>query len=258
MASQNGSVESALKKDVGLLTALTLVVGMVLGAGAFMKPPAVLGITGDTNAAVLAWVLGAILSMCGGLTMAELGVLFPRTGGVYVFLEEMYGSKLSYLYGWMMIFLYGPATVAALSGYFSSVFCLLFDIPEHLIPVIAFTIMAFVVFINTVGVRQAGYLQKIATFCKLIPIVAIAVFGLWKGNGQVFGMGTGIGATAPFSIAMISVLFAYDGWAQVASVAGEMKQPGRILPLAIIGGIVFLSFVYTAINLAPVSYTHLT
>ncbi|MCX7970697.1 MAG: amino acid permease [Negativicutes bacterium] len=248
--SNGDCTDTRLKKDVGLLTAFTLVVGMVLGAGAFMKPPAVLGITGDTTTAILAWLIGAFLSMCGGLTMAELGVLYPRTGGVYVFLEELYGKRVSYLYGWMLIFLYGPAILAALAGYFSSVFCLLFSVPENFVTVVAFAVLAFVTFVNAYGVRQAGHVQKLATFCKLVPVFAIAGFGIFKGSGQVLGMTTGMGATAPFSIAIISVLFSYDGWSQVASVAGEMKRPGRILPLAIIGGIIFLSIVYTAINVA--------
>lgn len=246
--SSNG--QQGLRKDVGLVAALSLVVGMVLGAGAFMKPPAVLSAAGDSTGALAAWVIGGVLSMAGGLTLCELGVLFPRTGGVFVYLEELYGKKTAFLYGWMIITLFGPATVGALTGYFSSVFCLLFDIRPQFAVVVSAGVLAFVVFVNSIGVRQAGWLQTAATFCKLIPIVLLTVFGLWKGNGQVLAMSSGAMDTSPFSVAVLATLFAYDGWAQVASLAGEMSNPGRILPQAIIGGVSFLSIVYIAINVA--------
>jgi APA family basic amino acid/polyamine antiporter len=239
-----------LKADIGLISALSIVVGMVLGAGAFMKPAAVMAASSDSTWAFAAWVVGAIFSMAGGLTLCELGVLFPRTGGVYVFLEETYGARIAYLYGWMLTFIYGPATIGALSGYFSSVFCLLFGVPEHYVAVIGLAAISFVVFVNSVGVKQAGYLQVVATFCKLIPLLLLVVFGLWKGSGHVLNIATHTTAVTSFSLAVIATLFAYDGWAQVASVAGEMKNPGKILPQAIIGGLVFLSAVYILINIA--------
>jgi len=238
------------KTDIGLISALSIVVGMVLGAGAFMKPAAVMAASADSTWAFAAWVVGALFSIAGGLTLCELGVLFPRTGGVYVFLEETYGTRVAYLYGWMLTFIYGPAIIGALSGYFSSVFCLLFGIPDHYIAVVGLAAISFVVFVNSVGVRQAGYLQVAATFCKLIPLLLLIVFGVWKGNGHVLNIATHTAAVPSFSLAVIATLFAYDGWAQVASVAGEMKNPGRILPQAIIGGLLFLSAVYIAINIA--------
>jgi len=250
MSNDQTNRPAELKKDIGLVSALAIVVGMVLGAGAFMKPPAVMAAAGDSSWALAAWVIGAVFSMAGGLTLCELGVLYPRTGGVYVYLEEIYGPKVAYLYGWMLTFIFGPATIGALAGYFSSVFCLLFGIPDHYLPVIGLAVMAFVLFVNSVGVKQAGYLQVLATFCKLIPIALLAFFGLWKGNGHVLNLSTGVTASATFSVAVIATLFAYDGWAQVASVAGEMKNPGKILPRAVVGGLIFLSVVYIVINVA--------
>lgn len=247
------SPEKELRADLGLISALSLVVGMVLGAGAFMKPPAVLAAAGDFNLALAAWVIGGLFSISGGLTLCELGVMFPRTGGIFVYLEELYGPKVAFLYGWMTSVIFGPALVGALTGYFSSVFCLLFSIPDAYRGVVGAGALGFIAFINSIGVKEAGYLQTVATFCKLIPIILLAVFGLLKGNGQVaiFGAsGSGIETTAPFAVAILATLFAYDGWAQVASVAGEIKNPSRILPRAIIGGISFLIITYISINLA--------
>ncbi|MEI8347049.1 MAG: amino acid permease, partial [Pseudomonadota bacterium] len=90
-----------------------------------------------------------------------------------------------------LIFLsiFGPATIGALSGYFSSVFCLLFDVGDRFTVVVGFAVMAFVLFVNSLGVKEAGYLQMAATLCKLVPVALLAIFGIWKGNGQVLHMG---------------------------------------------------------------------
>lgn len=254
MSQQNNTKgNNHLRADLGLVSALSLVVGMVLGAGAFMKPPAVLAAAGDTNLALAAWAVGGLLSMAGGLSLCELGVLFPRTGGVFVYLEELYGPKVAFLFGWMLSLIFGPALVGALTGYFSSVFCLLFDISSQYTPAVGAGALAFITFVNSISVRASGYLQTTATFCKLIPVLLLTIFGLLKGNGQVAlfsASGTGVASTAPFSVAVLATLFAYDGWAQVASVAGEMKNPGKLLPRAIIGGLAFLLIVYLSINTA--------
>jgi len=177
--------------------------------------------------------------------------MFPRAGGVYIFLEEIYGPKLAYLYGWMITILYGPAVVGAMTGYFSSIFCLLFNIPANFIPVVGFSVLLFVLFVNSIGVKEAGYLQMAATMCKLVPVVLLTIFGLWKGNGQIFNMPIGDSHPAGvFSLAVIATLFAYDGWANVSAMAGEIKDPSRTLPRAIISGLLFLSAVYILINIA--------
>ena len=250
---EDHNLENNLRKDLGLVSALSLVVGMVLGAGAFMKPPAVLEVAGDYNYALLAWIIGGIFSICGGLTLCELGVMFPRTGGMLVYLEKIYGSKVSHLYGWMITVLFAPSLVGALVGYFSSVFCLLFGIDDSYKMAVSAGVLGFIAVINAIGVKQAGYLQTIATACKLIPILLLAIFGLWKGNGQVAlfsASGQGIETYAPFAVAILATLFAYDGWAQVASVAGEIHNPAKVLPKAIILGIIFLVIVYACINIA--------
>ncbi|WP_294954407.1 amino acid permease [uncultured Gilliamella sp.] len=247
------NLENKLRKDLGLVSALSLVVGMVLGAGAFMKPPAVLEVAGDYNLALLAWIIGGVFSICGGLTLCELGVMFPKTGGMLVYLEKIYGDKVSHLYGWMITVLFAPSLVGALVGYFSSVFCLLFSINDAYRMAVSAGVLGFIAIINSIGVKQAGYLQTIATVCKLIPILLLAVFGLLKGNGQVAlfsASGQGIETYAPFAVAILATLFAYDGWAQVASVAGEIHNPAKVLPKAIILGIIFLVVVYACINIA--------
>ena len=249
MSEQTGPAKDGLKSELGLFSAISIVVGVVLGAGAFMKPPAVLAAAGDSTMALVAWSLGGLFSAAGGLTLCELGAMFPRTGGIYIYLEEVFGEKVAFLYGWMITFLFGPATIGALTGYFSSVFCLIFDIRSNYTPVVGAAVLCFVAVINSISVKAAGRLQMAATACKLVPIALLTVFGLWKGNGQVLAMSSGVGASS-FSVAVLATLFAYDGWAQVASLGGEIKNPARILPRAIIGGLTFLVVVYISINVA--------
>lgn len=252
MASTEKNLNENLRKDIGLISALSIVVGMVLGAGAFVKPPIVLAAAGDSNMAFLAWIVGGIFAMAGGLTMCELGVLFPRTGGVYVYLEEVYGEKTAYLFGWMLTFIFGPGTIGALTGYFSTVFCAMFHINDVYTPIVGASILAFVTIINSMGVKEASYLQTVATACKLVPLLLIIVFGLLWGNEQVLDVVAinSSSTAAPFSVAVLATLFAYDGWAQVASMSGEMSNPGKILPQAIVGGLIFLVVVYLCINVA--------
>lgn len=251
MSEQPSQSKDGLKSELGLFSAMSIVVGVVLGAGAFMKPPAVLGAAGDSTMALLAWSLGGLFSAAGGLTLCELGAMFPRTGGIYIYLEEIFGEKTAFLYGWMITFLFGPATIGALTGYFSSVFCLIFDIRSNYTPVVGAAVLCFVAIVNSVSVKAAGRVQMAATVCKLVPIALLTIFGLWKGNGQVLAMSSGTGAAASsFSVAVLATLFAYDGWAQVASLGGEIKNPARILPRAIIGGLTFLVIVYISINVA--------
>lgn len=251
MSKQELAGKEGLKSELGLLSAMSIVVGVVLGAGAFMKPPAVLAAAGDSTTALLAWSLGGLFSAAGGLTLCELGAMFPRTGGIYIYLEEVFGEKIAFLYGWMITFLFGPATIGALTGYFSSVFCLIFDIRNNYTPVVGAAVLCFVAVVNSISVKAAGRVQMAATACKLVPIALLTIFGLLKGNGQVLSVSSGVNAAATsFSVAVLATLFAYDGWAQVASLGGELKNPARILPRAIIGGLSFLVVVYISINVA--------
>lgn len=110
--------ENGLKKEIGLLFALTLVIGTIIGSGVFMKPGAVLAYSGDSKTALFAWLLGGILTLAGGLTIAEIGTQIPKTGGLYTYLEEVYGEFWGFLCGWVQIIIYGPAIIGALGLYF--------------------------------------------------------------------------------------------------------------------------------------------
>lgn len=242
--------EGMLKKELGLLPAMALVVGMVIGSGIFMKPGKVLAAAGDSTFGLLAWLIGGVITVTAGLTVAELGAQMPKTGGLYAYLDEVYGKFWAYLFGWVQTVIYGPATIAALGLYFSSLILPFFHIaPAFKLP-LAIAAVVFLGGINCLGARYGGMIQSVATAGKLIPIACIAVFGLWQGDGQILGMSSEATASAGMGAAVLATLWAYDGWIGVGFVAGEMKNPAKQLPRAIILGLGIVMLAYVSLNIA--------
>ncbi len=242
--------ERYLKKDLGLIAAMALVIGMVIGSGIFMKPGKVIAAAGDSTMGLLAWALGGIITLAAGLTVAELGAQIPKTGGVYVYLEEVYGKFWSYLFGWVQTMIYGPATIAALGLYFSSLLVPFVGVADSLKVSIGIGTVIIMTIVNCLGAKYGGFIQSVATAGKLIPIAAIAIFGLWKGNGQIFGMASGLSESTGMGAAILATLWAYDGWVGVSFVAGEMKNPAKQLPRAIIIGLLVVIVAYLTVNMA--------
>ncbi len=242
-----------LKRDFGVATAMSLVVGCVIGAGVFFKPYAIYQATGGApGMGMLAWIFGGLASIVAALTFAEVAVLIPKTGGMVAYLGEVYGEKVGFLAGWMQTVIFYPAFLAGygvkvgaeLSGYLGR---------QYALPIAMAVIIALVA-LNALGAKTAGGIQVVSTICKLIPLFLLMVFGflLGSGNHPIFtpmvaeGKNTGVvlGST------LLAVLFAFEGWTNVGAIAGEMKNPGRDLPRAIVGGVSVIMAVYFIINMA--------
>ncbi|RDY23981.1 amino acid permease [Romboutsia maritimum] len=246
-----------LKKNIGFLAALSTVVGLVIGGGVFFKPQAIYAATdGAPGLGIIAWIIGGLVTITGGLTAAEISAAIPKTGGMMVHIEEFYGKKMGFLAGWMQTFLFFPGTTAALAVIFSKQAAeLLGQNPENLTVIlpIAIGVILFLAILNTVGSSLGGKIQTIATICKLIPLVLIIVFGFIKGNSiAIFTPMVGPKATVSSALGqtLIATLFAYEGWINVGTIAGEMKNPGKDLPKAIVGGLSIVMLVYILINIA--------
>jgi APA family basic amino acid/polyamine antiporter len=246
-----------LKKTLGLSAAFSTVLGMVIGSGVFFKPQAIYTATnGAPGLGIIAWILGGIITITAGLTAAEISAAIPRTGGMMVYIEEIYGKKLAFLTGWMQTVLFFPGTAAALAVIFAKQVAELLgynsDNMMILLPIAILTIL-FIALLNTMGSSLGGAIQTVATIGKLIPLILIMIFGFIKGNGNpILEPIVGSGATVSGALGqvLIATLFAYDGWINVGAIAGEMKNPGRDLPKAIVGGLSVAMAVYIAINLA--------
>ena len=243
-----------LQKNLGAAAALSTVVGMVIGGGVFFKPQAVYEITGGgPGLGMIAWVLAGIMTITAGLTAAEVSAAIPKTGGMMVYIEEIYGKKLGFLTGWMQSVLFFPATIAAISVMFGQQAAILLGNESLVIPMTVGVILLIGV-LNTFGSKTSGAIQTVSTVCKLIPLVLIIVFGFIKGGGnnpivQPL-VAEGISPTGVIGQLLVAILFAYDGWINVGAIAGEMKNPGKDLPKAIVGGLSLVMAVYVVINLA--------
>ena len=243
-----------LQKSLGIAAALSTVVGMVIGGGVFFKPQAVYTLTGGApGLGILAWIIAGIMTITAGLTAAEVSAAIPKTGGMMVYIEEIYGKKLGFLTGWMQTVLFFPATAAAIAVMFGQQAAILLNNPSIVMPM-SIGVILLVGILNTFGSKTSGTIQTVSTVCKLIPLVLIIVFGFIKGSGDNPVMSPlvaeGISPMGLIGQLLVAILFAYDGWINVGAIAGEMKNPGKDLPKAIIGGLSIVMAINVVINLA--------
>ena len=243
-----------LQKNLGIAAALSTVVGMVIGGGVFFKPQAVYTLTGGApGLGILAWIIAGIMTITAGLTAAEVSAAIPKTGGMMVYIEEIYGKKLGFLTGWMQTVLFFPATAAAIAVMFGQQAAILLNNPSLVMPM-SIGVILLVGILNTFGSKTSGAIQTVSTVCKLIPLGLIIVFGFIKGSGDNPIMNPlvaeGIRPMGIIGQLLVAILFAYDGWINVGALAGEMKNPGKDLPKAIIGGLSIVMAINVVINLA--------
>lgn len=245
--------QQGMKKNIGVTTAISLVVGCVIGAGVFFKPYAIYQATGGApGMGMLAWIIGGIASIFAALTFAEVAVLIPKTGGMVTYLGDVFNEKVGFLAGWMQTVIFYPAFLA---GYGVKVGTELGEyVGMQYVQPIAMGVILCLVVLNMLGSGTAGKMQIISTVCKLIPLVLLIVFGFLRGQRQepLFTpmVGEGKNPVAVLGSTMLAVLFAFEGWTNVGAIAGEMKNPGRDLPRAIVGGVSIIMAVYFIINMA--------
>ena len=245
--------QRTLKKNMGVFTAVSLVVGSVIGAGVFFKPYAIYNATGGApGMGMLAWIIGGIASILAALTFAEIAILIPRTGGMVAYLEEAYGKKVGFLAGWMQTVIFYPAFLASYGVTVGNE--LGAGLGAQYKFLIAMAVILFLVVFNIAGSKTASRIQILFTVCKLIPLFILMIFGfiLGSADSSIFTpmIAEGKNAGSVLGSTLLAVLFAFEGWTNVGTIAGEMKNPGRDLPRAIIGGVSIIMFVYFVINIA--------
>ncbi len=250
-------------RRIGLYAATCVTVGNIIGSGIFRSPHTVGQYLDSLPLVIGAWILGGALSLCGSLALAELAVARPRTGGLYVFIRDGFGDALGFAFGWANLWVIKPTLIASVVSVFALYFCQAIGLPEAARLPAGIAAILLLTFVNWLGVREGVRTQTLFTTLKVAGIAALCfcAFALPHAGPDAGGAAAGAAtaeaaAAAPpplylaLVLAMIPILFAYDGWTDVTYVAGEVKNPGRALPVAILGGTVLVIAVYVLTNLA--------
>jgi APA family basic amino acid/polyamine antiporter len=265
-SSQTQPVMASLPRVLGASQATAIVVGTVIGSGIFLVPSEMMRDTGSSALVYLAWIVGGLLSLFGAMTYAELGAMMPYAGGGYVLLRGAYGDTPAFLYMWTWFAVAKPASAAAITiGLartleFFPVFHGLGNQAigghVHLLwsQIFAISVVWFMTGLNYLGIRKAGNFQLVFTVLKAILILIVVALCFASASGSLSNFSTtlphAVGGFRGFMLALIATLWAYDGWPDLTILAGEIKRPGRSLPIALIGGLCIVGFLYMATNAA--------
>jgi basic amino acid/polyamine antiporter, APA family len=250
-----------LPRVLGPVAAFCVVVGSVIGSGIFLVPAAVAQHVPYMSGIVLVWLIGGLFSGAGALTLAELGASLPQAGGLYVFLRAAYGALPAFLFGWVEFLVVRSGSMATLASAFARYFSQLAPAPDWLGPEIwqagtAVLAIGVVTTVNILGTRWGGALQVVGTVLKVGGLAALFALPLVLGKGSsanftpVWPTAVGGSLFAGMMTAMVSVLWAYDGWTNVTPVAEEIRDPGRNIPRALLLGMAVLITVYVGMTLA--------
>lgn len=265
-----------LVQGLGLYGAVSVAAGTMIGTAIFVVSSLMLQQVGTPLRVLGIWALAGVLSLFGALGYAELGAALPEAGGEYVYLHRAFGAGMGFLYGWTQFIVAKTASIAAiatgfllyLAYFFPALSHVLWSKPASLaghafmlrltgIQAGSAGLIVLLSALNILGVRRSGAVQTTFTAAKLAVLAALIILGLALGHGSWSNFRTTLvphsgssGGLAAVGIATISALWAYDGWNNLSMVAGEVKNPQRNIPLALIGGSVLVGIVYIAVNIA--------
>jgi len=275
--SNEQSESNPFKRVLGLPTGILLVAGIMIGSGTFKKIVPMSRALHSETYILLAWIIAGLITMFGAFTYAGLATMTMQTGGVYEYLRLIYGKFIAFLFGWSIFTIVGSGAIAALAFVFAQSVGTLITLPEPLyafkdisighavfpfadsgIKILAVLTIALLTWINYGGIKQGGSLNNIVTTAKIAGILLLIVSGLLH-SGQtanvlaikapVVNQGSGALLSGLFG-AMLSAFWAYDGWANITFVTGEIKNPQRNVPFAIIGGVGIAMTLYVLLNYA--------
>lgn len=246
-----------LARVLNLKDLTMLIIGSVIGSGIFLVPGGVLtGVGGSVAVALLVWLVGGLLSLLGALTYGELSANRPQAGGLYVYIRDAFGPMPAFLFGWTMFFAISSGAIATLAVAFSTTLAQVIAMPPVIEKIISVAVILLMMTINVIGTRTSADVQNWTTAIKVIGIllmsVALLLFGReYTSTGASLWPAEVNGALASgFGLAMISVLWAYEGWQYCTFSAGEIINPQRNFPRALFAGTAALIVIYLLANVA--------
>ncbi|MGO9088494.1 MAG: APC family permease [Candidatus Sulfotelmatobacter sp.] len=275
LESSSPESKPTLIRGLSLLDSVLLLVSGIIGSSIFLTAKDIAGPLPQPVLFLLVWVLGGLISLCACFAFAELGSMFPDSGGQYIYLREAYGDLIAFLYGWMLFAVANGGTIAALSvasaAYAGQVFPVvsqervvlsLAGVVVTRAHVFGLVLIVILTYVNVVGLRWGALLQNAATWTKFTAMAAFVVLGFAIGKGhwsnfQAHGVPLTMGLSpsqliSALGVGLIAVYWAYDGWVYITWVAGEVKEPRRNVPLAMVLGVLAVGAIYIAMNVTYV------
>jgi APA family basic amino acid/polyamine antiporter len=242
-----------LPRTLGVWSAAFILVGITIGSGIFRVPAQIAVTLGSPGAFLLVWVIGGLITLAGALTIAELAAMYPRSGGILAYIAEAWGPFPAFVYGWAELTVIRASAVGGISMIFAEYlghFIPMSDGTESYVAAITIFVIAL---LNWLGVGYASALMNVTTILKYGAILGLGLFAFGAGDGS-FGNLTAEPATAVTTsailTALILVMWTYDGWSNLAQIGGEVKNPGRNMPRALILGSTAIVAIYLFINAA--------
>lgn len=271
---------SSLAKKIGFWSATSVVIGSIIGSGVFMKPASMAAQLGSPVWLTIIWVMAGLFSLFGALVYAELGAMMPETGGIYVYFRKMFGDFIAFLYGWAAFSVINTAAVAAIAfvcAWYADFFIHfpqfseavvtankwhipfigdLYPLKDFGVKMLAIVLVVGLTALNYMSVKGGSYFQVISTFLKIAVIAMLfcGIFFFGKGSVQHFFHAEepkqGNALLSGIIAAMTGAFFAYDGWINIASMAGEVKTPQKNIPRSLWLGVVVCILIYVLVNQA--------
>ena len=274
--TEQSKEQPSLVRGLSLLDSVLLLVSGIIGSSIFLTAKDIAGPLPNPKLFFLVWVLGGVISLCACVAFAELGSMFPDSGGQYIYLREAYGDLVAFLYGWMLFAVANGGTIAALSvasaAYMGNILPAISQ--SHVVfsalgivftraHLVGLALIVILTYVNVVGLRWGARLQNVSTWTKFTAMAVFVILGFTIGRGHWSnfsaqapgGITMGLSAgqlISALGVGLIAVFWAYDGWVYITWVAGEVKEPRRNVPLAMVLGVLAVGAIYLAMNMTYV------
>ncbi len=251
-------MENAKKSEIGLYGLTMIAIGSSIGSGIFRTPSEIASYLPSEGLMLLVWAVGGVISLCGALTFAKIAAQFPHAGGFYVFLKEAYGKLPAFLFGWSMLLVINTGSLAALSLVFTSYLSSFIPLSDAGQLSVAIGTIVVLTVMNIFGVKFGNLFASLFTSAKLLGILMVVFLGLFFGTNQdvsftntaYSGGVNGLPMISAFGLALIGVTFSFGGYQHATFVAAEVKDAAKVVPKALIIGILIVCLAYLTINVA--------
>lgn len=241
-----------MPRSMGLVNSVAVAIGITIGSGIFRVPATVAGLLPDPGSFILCWVLGGVIALCGALTVAELAAALPRSGGMFAYLLEAFGPLPAFLFGWAELVVIRAAALGAIATIFAEYLGYFRPLSAWEVRQVAALVIVLVGLMNYVGIRRAAAVLSVTTYAKYLAVMALGLLAYSASAGTAAHFSPLWGGTVSASLlatALIPVMWTYDGWADLSLIGGEVSNPQRTLPLALIVGSACVTLVYLVVNL---------